>query len=385
MILTLQTATFSVFGGIPTYNRLFCRALNEFSEGQEKRVLVAIDKPAEIEHSSTALHRLQIEAYAGNRRAFVRRVLNLALTRRIDLALIGHVNYAPLGWLLRKLQPQLRYGVTVHGVDVWSKLPRWKRRALQQANFITSVSEYTKRQAVAVNGASADRFYLLPNTLEWSQEEIGAVSALPRLPTGTRLLTVCRLEATEQYKGVDTVIEALPAVIRQVPDLQYHVVGSGTDLDRHQELARKAGVAERVHFLGLVDAGTLRACYQSCDLFVMPSAGEGFGIVYLEAMQYAKAVVAAHAGATPEVVLDGITGLLVQYGNVQQLAHALTRLCLEPELRTQLGQAGSRRLQEKFTFRRFNQTLTDILLRELSSTAKDKARHGEISDSVRVL
>lgn len=124
-------------------------------------------------------------------------------------------------------------------------------------------------------------------------------------------------------------------------------------------------MANRVHFLGSVNNSILQAYYRACDVFVMPSAGEGFGIVYLEAMSHEKPVVAARSGAAPEVVLDGITGRLVAYGSKEQLADVLIELCLDTEQRRKLGLAGYRRLQDNFTFRRFKETFTEILVGEL--------------------
>jgi len=173
------------------------------------------------------------------------------------------------------------------------------------------------------------------------------------------------LEQTEKYKGVDKVIEVLPTVALQVPGIQYVVVGGGSDLDRHKQLAQQLGVADRVHFKGFLNDEALRACYRDCDVFVMPSAGEGFGFVFLEAMTYSKAIVAARSGGAPEVVEDEVTGRLVEYGDQAELAQALIELCLDPEKRNRLGSAGYQRLQERFTFAHFKQKLTEILNAEL--------------------
>jgi phosphatidyl-myo-inositol dimannoside synthase len=385
VILTLQTSTFGTYGGIPTYNRLVCRALNEFDQAGDMRVLLATDKPVDVDSQTSVLSNLCLEAFDRNRVRFTRRVISLAARSRIDLLLIGHVNYAPLGLLLKRLQPQSRYGVMMYGVDVWTRLPRMRQRALQQADFAVSISEYTKERAVEVNGLDTDRVYLLPNALEWSDEESESVSANISLPSGARLLTVCRLDSTEKYKGVDTVIEALPEVITKVPDVQYVIIGSGSDSDRLKKLAQSVGISNRVHFLGSVDDAMLRACYRACDIFVMPSAKEGFGFVFLEAMQYAKPVIAADMGGSPEVVQDGVTGLLVQYGDVPQLAEAIIRLCLNPELRTKLGRAGYRRLQEKFTFPQFKRTLTGILERELPAAAVYRAQSRALIESLKTV
>lgn len=383
MILTLQTSTFGTYGGIPTYNRLVCRALNEFDYVNDRRVLLATDKPADVVSQASGLAGLQLEAYDRNRVAFTRRALSLAASQQIDLLLIGHVNYAPLGLLIKKLQPRLRYGVFIYGIDVWTRLSLMRQRALQQADFVISISEYTKERAVEVNNVVAERVHLLPNGLEWTDEDLEVASASAQLPAGTMLMTVCRLDNTEKYKGVDTVIEALPAVIAHVPDVQYIIIGSGSDAVRLRRLAERSGVGSRVHFLGSVDDEMLRACYRECDVFVMPSAKEGFGFVFLEAMQYGKPVIAADKGGSPEVVQDGVTGLLVKYGDVPQLAESITRLCLNPNLRAKLGQAGYQRLQEKFTFPQFKRTLTEILERELPAAAIYRAHTRALLESLK--
>jgi phosphatidylinositol alpha-1,6-mannosyltransferase len=179
------------------------------------------------------------------------------------------------------------------------------------------------------------------------------------------LLSVCRFDASERYKGVDTVIKVLPTVIHRFPDLQYIVVGSGSDLDRHKQLAAERGLTDRVRFLGSISDTKLRACYAACNVFVLPSSSEGFGIVYLEAMRYAKPVIAANSGGAPEVVKDRKTGLLVEYGDVSQIAAAITELCSDAILRKKLGNAGRKRLEDNYTFAHFKQRLHEIILAEL--------------------
>src|SRR5438270_5929491 len=100
MILGLQTSTFTGYGGIPSYNRTMCRALNELRRDDAtpvSRVLIANDQMVDVGHAATGLPNLTLESFAGRRRQFVQRVLSAAMRDRIDLSLIGHVNYAPLG------------------------------------------------------------------------------------------------------------------------------------------------------------------------------------------------------------------------------------------------------------------------------------------------
>lgn len=376
MILALQTTTFSAHGGIPAYNRMVCRALNELADlaSEDRRVLIAMDRRTDLAGAAEEFSHLTLESFDGHRTSFVRRVLATALRQRIDLALIGHVNYAPLGLLLKRIQPQMRCGVITYGTEVWSRLPRVRRRALGSADFVISISEYTKSRLVEVQGVRAERIYIPPNAVAWKGEEQRAKGEGQRA-TALRLLSVCRLDAREQYKGIDTVIKALPAVRARVPDLEYVVVGSGSDLERHKRMAAELGLSDCVQFLGSVDERALRAAYESCDVFVLPSAGEGFGIVFLEAMHYRKPIIAANSGATPEVVRDGETGMLVESGNVEQLAAAMIALGTNQPERDRMGRAGYKRLQENFTFDHFKRRLNEIVLAELPKKALDHSEH----------
>jgi glycosyltransferase involved in cell wall biosynthesis len=235
---------------------------------------------------------------------------------------------------------------------------------LQQADFLVSISEYTKHRAVEENCLNADRFYLLPNALEYNELESFAPAGEATHRHETRMLSVCRLESSERYKGVDKVIEALPEIQEQIPDIQYTVVGGGDDLRRHQELAQRLGVAEHVRFTGFLEDSALQACYREADLFVMPSTGEGFGFVFLEAMQHGKPIVAANCAAVPEVVADGVSSVLVERDNLAQLTDAIIRLCRDRSLRDSMGAAGRERLRQHFTFEHFKEGLHHIIFNQ---------------------
>lgn len=364
MILSLQTDTFGCYGGIAAYNRLVSRVLDTGDLGNRNRVLVAMDHRSVIEYAAASHQRLRISAFGGKRPSFVKAALYAIASEPFDLILAGHVNYAPLCVLLKILRPRMRFGVFVYGWEVWEKMPLWRRWSVQQADIVISISDYTKSQAVRNNGLQSERIVILPNALDWTND-VSPSGSSHSLPEGTKLLSVGRLDSNEQRKGFDTVIESLPEVIKRVPDIQYLIVGDGSDLERHRVLAATVGVSDRVHFLGAVDDALLQACYKSCDLFVMPSAQEGFGFVYLEAMHFHKPIVAANSGGAPEVVEDNITGRLVDYGNKEQLAQALIDLLTDSDLRRQFGDAGHQKLQEKFTFPQFRETLSEILRREL--------------------
>src|SRR5258708_22506515 len=157
----------------------------------------------------------------------------------------------------------------LYGIEAWQLLSRLRANALRRADFMISISDYTRQRACEANGLDGDRISLLPNALE---SEAGADIGSPISFPGTRLLSVCRLDQSEKYKGVDKVIEVLAQVARVVPNVQYTIIGGGTDLERHKQLANNLGVANHINFLGFVDDQTLGERYRDFDLIVLPSA-----------------------------------------------------------------------------------------------------------------
>lgn len=371
MIIAIQSTTFGAFGGIPSYNRLICRALNELPESEPPIVLIATDSASDIAEPGLCFPKVQLNAFNKNRVALTRGFFSLAFSHDVDLILVGHVNYAPLAWMVKRLRPRVRYGVLLYGIEAWKPLSKVRRRAVQKADFLISISDFTRQKAVEANKLDPTQVHVLPNALHCLPAEPLQMGA-HKSSLEVNLLSVCRLDQSEQYKGVDRVIECLPALAKRIPAVRYIVIGAGSDLERHRALAKNRGVSNLVQFLGFVSDEELCARYRDCDVFVMPSAGEGFGFVFLEAMKYGKPIVAARSGGVPEVVRDGVNGKLVEYGDRQQLLESLLELCLNRDLRQSLGQAGYQRLHENYTFEHFNQKFAEII--QLESPAQAAAK-----------
>jgi rhamnosyl/mannosyltransferase len=166
------------------------------------------------------------------------------------------------------------------------------------------------------------------------------------------------------YKGFDVLIRALRSV-----DADLWIGGRGPLTESLRRAARDAGVAERVHFVGFIPDDELVAYYDACDIFCLPSTerAEQFGLVQLEAMHLGKPVVATLLGTGVEyVTLDEQTGLLVPPGDEAALAQALGRLLRDPTLRSRLGEAGRRRVDETFSCRQMVDATVDIYRRALN-------------------
>jgi hypothetical protein len=116
-----------------------------------------------------------------------------------------------------------------------------------------------------------------------------------------------------------------------------------------------------VRFLGNQNEEALKDYYKKADVFVMPSRQEGFGIVFLEAMGYGKPVIAAAFGGAPDIVIDRLTGYLIEYGDVDTLADRLISVLRDPDLGRQMGRAGRDRLNANYTYGHFRQRLAELL------------------------
>lgn len=166
------------------------------------------------------------------------------------------------------------------------------------------------------------------------------------------LLTLARLV---ERKGQDKVIEALPRIKKEIPDVRYVICGKGSDEVRLRRIAVEKGVAGEVVFAGFVPNEERGAFYDACDVYVMPSREipekgdiEGFGITYLEANAFGKPVIGGRSGGISEAVIDGVTGLLVDPCDVEAIASACIRILGDPDLAGRLGRQGRDRVRTAF-------------------------------------
>jgi phosphatidylinositol alpha-1,6-mannosyltransferase len=252
------------------------------------------------------------------------------------------------------------YLLPLYGIEVWRSLEWDRRRALAKATVVFAISAYTLERArpfAPLGGAT-----VLPLALEERRPE-GAVDAvlLGRLERGF-LLIAGRMDPRERYKGHDQVLEAL----RGVEGVRLVVAGDGGDRPRLEQKAAALEIGDRVTFTGFLSEATLAELYRRCAGFVMPSRGEGFGLVYLEAMRAGKPVLAARGSAAEEIVVDERTGLLVDPEDREELREGLARLVDRPGEARRMGEAGHERWRKEFGVERFRERLTPLLERLVS-------------------
>ncbi len=361
IVLAFSTV-FRVRGGIPRFNQMVVRAVDELAPrlGLDVVLISQDDTFEDWRRHGRSFERVRFVP-GGGKWGMLARTWMHCVRERPDLMLVGHLGMTPLGSLCRPFLGR-GFGFVAHGYECWPGHPLAERRpsrhrAARRADFVFAVSDYTARELGRLVGIPIERILSLPNTIEPQFGPTSEGSPTARIEGPPEILTVSRLWPEEKMKGVDHTIEAVARLAARHPGVRLRIVGQGGDRPRLEELARRLGVAERVGFEQDLSDAALAERYRDAALFALPSGQEGFGIVFLEAMQFAKPCVGGDTGGTPEVVEHERTGLLVRHGDVDALVVALDRLLADPGLRDRFGQAGRERLLRQFSFDQFGKRL----------------------------
>jgi phosphatidylinositol alpha-1,6-mannosyltransferase len=271
------------------------------------------------------------------------RVLSLNLVallegfqRTPDAILSMHIVSAPAALAAGRIlhRPVLLY---THAQEL-SLRPRLARQTLARSSAVVAVSRYTKRMVERL-GVDAKRIRVVHPGVDEPREDVAV-----RSEADQAVIVVARLE--ERYKGHDVLLRSMPLVCRQVPEARLHVVGDGSLRPELEQLAQGLGIARATTFHGSLVDDERDTLLRKSAVFAMPSrvdsrgAGEGFGIVYIEAGAHALPVVAGKAAGAIDAVLDGKTGLLVDPEDPTAVADAISTLLLDRETARRMGRAG---------------------------------------------
>jgi glycosyltransferase involved in cell wall biosynthesis len=194
--------------------------------------------------------------------------------------------------------------------------------------YLTEPDHWAKLEVVHC-GADLDRYPLVP----------------PRQGPGFVVLCVARLAP---QKGLEVLLSAVKQLADRGTDISLVLVGEGPMRARLGHRAERLGITDRVVMKGAVGQDEMASYYAGADVFCLPSFAEGVPVVLMEAMASGRPVVTTRIAGVPELVDDGVSGLLVAPGNAGQLAAALERLATSPEEREEMGRAGRQKVVEEF-------------------------------------
>jgi glycosyltransferase involved in cell wall biosynthesis len=376
----IVTPGFAGVDGLSAMSRLVARAL------LPARVLALNDTPAAAEPGQG----IGLATAGGSKLRFA--ALAARMLRRgpspADVLCL-HMRLAPLARLLAWWRGA-RLTTVLVGIECWRRLRRLERAAFERSHTVLAISQHTVTRFGEANPGLVRRDIVVCHLAVPSLGVVDAPApppasgfalpvsgfalpvsgfalpvsgfALPvsgfALPVSGFALIVGRLAGSERYKGHDLLFELWPRLLIQCPDAVLVVAGDGDDRARLE--AKAARVRSAVRFEGRVGDERLEALYRDCGFFVMPSTGEGFGLVFLEAMRAGRACIAA-AGAADELIEDGVSGYVVDPDDSEAVLKALVRLFQDPELAWQMGKAGRARWEREFTEEAFKSRLLACL------------------------
>ncbi len=357
-VLFLVPDLFRESGGIARYCRLMYKAMSSSVEISQVDVVSLLDSKSDrpIELATNSIYH----ACTGSKARFTRSVISLAM-HHYDILVVGHVNLMPLAKIVSSIS-QLPIMVMAYGVDVWDRLPAYRRLPLRSSDMVIAISEYTRSRMIESNSVKPEKTRILYNCFDPNMLEVlGADYKSDVDISSPNLLTVSRLSRGDSYKGHAQVIRALPYVLQSFPNLNYYIVGKGVLSTELASLASELGVKSNVHFLGFLDNPSLQSVYNHCDIFIMPSMKEGFGFVFAEAMMYGKPVIAGNQDASVEVVQHNETGILVDPRDTKQIAEAILLMLSNEDMRKRMGNQGLTVAKEKFNFSKFSNSLVKYI------------------------
>jgi phosphatidylinositol alpha-1,6-mannosyltransferase len=255
-------------------------------------------------------------------------------------------------------KPFLSFG---HGVEIWPG--PWLRsdriRIARRATRLLTNSEHTKRIASGV-----DSTFERSKVVWLATEEDDFPPVTPVTEPPPRVLILARID--EGYKGHRELIECWTRIVAAVPGAILTIAGRGPRLEEYKALASQSPVAGQIEFLGFVPETEMPDLWRRTAVFAMPSRGEGFGLVYIEAMRYGVPVIASIHDAGNEVNADGVTGFNVNMDKVDELPERIIALLKDRDLAARMGRAGQARWAEHFRFSAFRDRFQPIMKEFLS-------------------
>lgn len=292
------------------------------------------------------------------------RLRQVVREQKIDVV---HAHWTiPMGFVagLVKLTTGVPLVITMHGRDVYVKpedgyivpslwyVRPFLRFAFRQADRLIAVSHDCQEHALRV-GAPPEKTQVIYNGADTSRffpSEAGVPEIRQRYGFTPETKLVLSVRSLHFRKGLDVLIRAMSLVVDVEPQAMLLLVGEGPERENLTTLRDELGLQDKVLFAGHVPNTELGPYENACDVFVIPSRQEAFGVAAVEAMACGKPVIGAAVGGLVEVIDDGEIGLLVDPDNVDQLAGAIIRVLGDPTLAARLGENARRKVETVFNW-----------------------------------
>lgn len=328
-VLLLTSDAYGANGGIALYNRDVIEALVAMTEVDEV-VVIARGMPSAATSVPPKV-RLVTESVGGKAR-FVKAALR-ASTVGYGLVICGHIHLLPVAALVNQVI-RAPLVLMVYGIDVWKPPYGLARQWLKAVDAVWSISVITTERMNQWAGLPAARYAQLPNAIHLDRYAMAPrradLQARHGLEGARVIMTLARLSPIERYKGVDEVLEAIPALLQDIPNLKYLVAGDGDDRPRLMQKAQALGLAGQVVFAGIISEADKADYFRLADAFVMPGRGEGFGFVFLEALACGVPTVGSQLDGSREALRGGELGELADPTDPTSVRISILRALAKP-------------------------------------------------------
>lgn len=321
------------YGGISRFNRDFLAGLASDPKSKE---IVVFPRLTENPILETIPNKIKFHQNGNTSKSgYIKNLISYLLRdHKFDILICGHINLLPIAWPLAKIF-SLPICLIIHGIDAWQPTKnRFANYFAQKTDYVVSVSKITLERFQGWAGSNQKKTWVLPNCVDLSQFSPGPKppNLIERYGLSNKkvIMTLGRMPGLDRCKGFDEVIEILPGLLRKMPNLVYLIAGDGPDRERLHKKALDLGLDKQVVFTGMVSETEKTSHYCLADAFVMPSRGEGFGIVLLEAMSCGVPVVASMSDGGREALREGELGQLVDPADPEQLADAIRQALKMP-------------------------------------------------------
>jgi len=252
--------------------------------------------------------------------------------------------------------------------SIKAKLWLTEKMLLSRFDRVIAIAETQKTYLMSSKHIPGQKIAVVYNGIDLRQfaHPVDARAVRRRLQIPDEAKVVGIVGCLFPWKAHDVFLQAAAVLLKEAPETYFVVAGDGPERNKLEQMARTLDVADHVRFLGNVD--DVPTLLKAVDLSVLTSDTEAFPLVLLESMAARRPVVATNVGSVPEIVIDGLTGFLVPPGAPEQFAQVMLQVLRDPELARKLGEAGRKRVEQKFTVERMISQTESLLLELVDST-----------------
>jgi len=326
--------------GTAIYSKKFLKAIESLDLNLDLCILSLTDikKPWFFNKSTLTSEKSNSASFLFYRKLlFSAKTVKQVIIKKPEMILCLEENLSPLCFLLNYFF-RIRYAIFAHDPQSWNggRL----RKSLSNAEWIIANSMKTRQRIIEQLNIPQGKFFVIHPYVDekcfYPQEKNNELIEKYNLKNNKIILTVGRVDKDGlERKKQDLVIKAVSMVKKRVSNIKYLIVGPGNQKDFLHNLAKDYGVKENVIFVGSIPEKDLYEYYNLCDIFVMPSRNEGFGMAYLEALACGKPVVGSIGTGAKDSLIDGRLGTLAHPDDINSLAQTIINVLegnVEPHL-----------------------------------------------------